>query len=132
MPNAHDTLGVVFKDGSAVLLARIVGANGSAIQQADLSAAQYTVYQIDPDDEDADQPVPGHTAVALTISAIIFDTLQTGGLWTVDATGYNFSHTLDVSTAQAFAAAGVAYRIVFTLTPTSGQPILVRFRPTAI
>lgn len=132
MPSAHDVSGYVFKNGSCILLARVVGADADEIVQADLSAAEYTVYLIDPTDEDADAAVAGHTEVALTVASIIFNTLQTDDLWDVDATGYNLKVTLDVSTYQAFAIAGREYRIVVTLTPTTGQPILVRFRVRAI
>ena len=46
--------------------------------------------------------------------------------------GYNFKHVLDVSEHQAFPTAGRAYRVVYELSPTSGQVILVRFRVHAI
>ena len=52
--------------------------------------------------------------------------------WDVDPDGYNFKHTINVSSNPAFAVAGKSYRVVFTLTPTAGQVILVRFRLAAI
>jgi len=132
MPSAHDVDGVVFKNGSATFLARIVGADGEAIKQADLSAAEYTVYLVNPGDENGDVAVDGHEGESLVIASTIFDTLQTDDLWDVDTTGYNFKHVLDVSSDQAFALAGRKYRVVFTLTPVAGQDILVRFLVKAI
>lgn len=132
MPDAQDIYGTVFKNGSATLLARVVGADGSAIQQADLASAKYTIYLLDDTDPDSGTAVTGHTDVAVAVADLIFDTLQNDNLWDVDATGYNFRHVLDVSANQAFATAGRHYRIVFELTPTSGQVILVRFQVHAI
>lgn len=132
MPESPEIHGTVFKNGSATLLARVVGEDGSPVSRASLSAAAYTVYTLDVDDPDAAVAVAGHDNVSVAVSALIYDTLQTDALWDVDTIGYNFRHMLDVSTNQAFATAGQTYRIVFRLTPTSGQVILVRFRVYAI
>ena len=132
MPNAADIHGAVFKNGSATLLARVVGGDGANIQQADLSSAKYTVFLLDDHDPDVGTPVTGHTDKTVVVASLIYDALQTDDLWDVDDVGYNLKHILDVGSAQAFATAGRAYRIVFSLTPTSGQVILVRFRVHAI
>ncbi len=132
MTESIDIHGSAFKNGSATLLARIVGAAAANIVQADLSAVHYTVYLLDDQDPDSRTPIAGHTNVALTIADVVFDTLQTGSIWTVDATGYNFCHVLDVSTHQAFAVAGRRYLVEYRLTPKNGQTILVRFRVNVI
>ncbi len=128
MPQATDIVGTVFKNDSVILLARVVGEDAAAITQADISSAKYSVYSLGDDDPDAATAVDDHEDVALTVVSVIFDTLQTDAVWTVDSTGYNFKHVLDVSTDQAFAVAGVTYRVRVELTPTSGQVIVVRFR----
>lgn len=132
MPSASDIHGTVFKGGSATLLARVVGADGAAVKQADIASASYTVYLLDQEDPDAATPVAGHEDVDVAVASLIYDALQKDALWDVDSTGYNFKHVLDVSSQEAFPAAGALYRIVFTLTPVSGQDILVRFRVNAI
>ena len=132
MTDAADIHGTVFKEGSATLLARVVGADGSPVTQADLASAKYTVALLDESDPDAATPVTGHTNVAVAVASLIYDTLQNDDLWDVDEVGYNFKHVLDVSANQAFATAGRSYRITFELVPTSGQVILVRFRVHAI
>ncbi len=132
MPESPEIHGTVFKNGSATLLARVVGEDGAAVTRPSLSAADYTVYTLDAGDPDAAVAVTGHDGVSVGVSALIYDTLQTDALWDLDAIGYNFRHVLDVSTNQAFATAGQTYRIVFRLTPASGQVILVRFRLYAI
>ena len=132
MPLAADIRGTVFKDFSTVLLARVVGLDAVAITQASLTAAEYTIYEIDDDDPDEWTPVDGHEGIDVTVSALIYDTLQTDDLWDADATGYNFKHALDVALGSPFPEAGAEYLIVFTLTPATGQVFPVRFRARCI
>jgi len=54
---------------------------------------------------------------SLTVSSVIFDTLQTDARWDEDATGYNFKH--DVANT-AMASGGKTYRFEYKLTATSG------------
>ncbi len=98
------------------------------MQQADLSAITYSVFELDPCLPDQLAVVAGHDEVALTVSDVVFDTLQTGGLWTVDAIGFNFRHEIDVSSEEAFPKAGAVYQVRYELTPTSGQKTIVRFQ----
>ncbi|OHB67560.1 MAG: hypothetical protein A2V70_08430 [Planctomycetes bacterium RBG_13_63_9] len=132
MADAANIYGTAFKNGSATLLARVVGSDGQPIVQADIASASYTVYLLDDQDADARAAVAGHTGVALTVGDVVFNSLQTDALWTVDQTGYNFRHVLDVSENQAFAIAGRRYLVEFKLVPGSGQLILVRFRINVI
>ena len=132
MADASDIHGVVFKNGSATFLARVVGAQGTPVTQANVASAKYTAYLLDENDPDTATAVAGHTNVAVDVASLIYDSLQNDDLWDVDQTGYNFKHVLDVSADQAFTTAGRTYRVVFELTPSSGQVILVRFRVHAI
>jgi hypothetical protein len=132
MPEAQDIHGSVFKNGSATLLARVVGAGGVPVTRADVASIKYTVYLLDDQDPDQQTAVAGHAGVPLAVADVVYDTPQTGPLWTRDTIGYNLMHVLDVSAHQAFATAGRSYRIVYELTPSSGQVILVRFRVHAI
>lgn len=128
MAEAIDIHGAAFKNGSVTLLARIVDDEGDNIVQADVVAVKYTVHLLDDQNPDGRTAVAGHTDVALVVSEIIFNTLQTDAIWTVDEIGYNFRHVLDVSAYQAFTVAGRRYLVEYQLTPTVGQMILVRFR----
>ena len=132
MADAADIHGTAFKNGSATLLARVVGNDAANIVQADIASARYSVYLLDDQDADSRTAVSGHGDVSLTVADIIFNTLQTDDLWTVDSVGYNFRHVLDVSGNQALAVAGRRYLVEFELTPNSGQVILVRFRVNVI
>ena len=132
MPNAQDIEGTVFKNGSAILLARVVGADGEAITRNTLAAIRYTVYLLDDHDPDQQTPQDGHVGISLSVAEAVYDLVQTDAVWTRDSIGYNFKHVLDVSAHEAFPMAGRSYRIVYELSPTSGQVILLRFRVHAI
>jgi hypothetical protein len=127
--NACPIVGTVFHAGTLTVLARLVGHDAVAVNQATIRAIACSIFSIDPDD--ADQAVADHQAVALDKTAVLFDGLQTDALWTVDATGYNFLHTIDI-TKPAFTVRGRTYRIVYTLTPSTGQPIVFTAEPTCI
>jgi hypothetical protein len=132
MATAADTFGTAFKHGSLTLLARVVGKDGVNIVQADIASVSYSVYLLDDQDADGRAAVEGHGDVSLSVSEVIFNTLQNDPLWTVDETGYNFRHVLDVTEHQAFTVAGRRFLVEFVLTPYSGQVILVRFRINVI
>jgi len=132
MPDARDIHGTVFKNGSAIFLARVVGPTGAVVTQADVASLRYSVYLLDDQDPDQQTPLTGHSGVSLAVSGVIYDALRTDAIWTRDAIGYNFKHVLDVSAHAAFPTAGRTYRIAYELTPASGQVILVRFRVHAI
>jgi len=132
MAEAMDIHGAAFKNGSVTLMARIVGAAGVNILPADVTTVTYTVFLLDDQDPDSRTAIAGHTAVPLMAANVIFSTLQTDALWTVDTTGYNFRHVLDVSAHPAFTIAGRRYLVEFQLHPVVGQIILVRFRINVI
>jgi hypothetical protein len=128
MSQANDIFGTAFKNGTAVLMARIVDAAGANVLQAGIAAIEYAVYELDPCRPDNLAAVSGHDGVSLTVANVIYNSLQTGGLWTIDEVGYNFRHEIDVSTAEAFPKAGTQYQIRYELTPTTGQKTIVRFQ----
>ena len=109
--SATDRLAVtVFEDTGATIMARIYGNAGTAITQASLSAIVCKVYDL-----------TDNTLIAtrtLTISAVVFDSLQTSDpRWTQDTTGYNF---LDAAPATCFPSGGRTYRLEYVFTPASG------------
>ncbi len=132
MAEAADLYGTAMKNGSATLLARIVGADGANIVRADIDSIAYSIHLLDDQDADSRTAVTGHTDVSLTVANVVFDSLQTDSLWTADSLGYNFLHVLDVSANDAFAIAGRRYLVEYRFTPTVGQVILARFRINVI
>ena len=129
---SNDTYGTVQKGGTATCLARVVGEDAVAINQTAISTATYSVFLLDDDDPDSRTAVDGHDGESLVISSIIFNSLQTDARWTVDDTGYNFRHTIEVSADNAFTIAGRNYLVEYRLLPSAGQVIIVRFRLNCI
>ncbi len=128
MPEAKDTYGTAFKNGSVTLMARVVGNNGANIVPVDITEVVYSIFLLDDRNPDGRTAVVGHSAVPLPIHEVVMSTLVVDPRWTVDQTGYNFCHTPDVSFHPAFAVAGRRYLIEYCLTAAIGQAILIRFR----
>ena len=127
MPTANDILGTVYKKGSALLMARIEGPDGTPVMATDIDQIRYSVFELDPCQPDLLQVVAGHDNIALVVDDVFYDTLQTGPPWTIDATGYNFRHELDITQNDAFPIAGSSYQVRFEATPTVGQRFVFRF-----
>lgn len=110
------------EDGTATIQGRIVARNasgtivageGRCLQQADLSEVSVKVFAL--------TTVATETYTAtLTISSVIFDTLQVDATWVpvIDSTGYNFQADLPVS---AFPTGEVRYRAEVKFTMTNGS-----------
>ena len=123
-------IGQVFAGGTLTALARVVDTSVSPITQSGVSAISYTINLVNSDGSFS--PVTDHTGVSLDPTVVVTDTLETDGLWSVDTTGYNFRHVVDISTNPAFALAGRTYLIVYTITPTVGQILLFRYQIACI
>lgn len=121
MPNAAYITGTVYEDASASIIARVLGLNGVALKQADVSTITYAVTN-----------VRSGTSIAtgtLTISAVVFDTLQTGGPWSVDVTGYNFLHN---APGTFFPDGGETVQIDYTFTMSDASIVKVAVRPKVL
>jgi hypothetical protein len=127
MANAKDIQGTVFRNGTAVLLARIVDGHADTVNQASLASGSYTIFALEQDHPQVLAVVDGHEEVALDIEAVIFDSLQTDNGWAADDVGYNFRHELDVSEDEAFSEVGRVYQVRYELVPVTGQKIVFRF-----
>jgi len=144
MAGAADIFGTIFRDGTGISLSRIVGHEGTNVQQADFPVdagsssgqcgvtATYSIYLLDDQDADSRTAVEGHQNVTIDIADIVFDVLQNDDLWDIDDTGYNFRHTIEICDDVAFAIAGRRYLIEYRLVPAGEQPIIVRFRADCI
>jgi len=130
MSKAQYYEGDVFVGESATLLARMTDRAGAVVQIADIASITYTISAIDYNTE-IEGDVEGHTDAPLEPSAVLFDTLQLGAIWTQDQVGFNFMHVIDVGTHEAFAATGY-YLVEYRLIPVVGQPLPLRFKVKAI
>jgi len=122
------TVGVIsgrtISRSGTVLLARVVGANNANITQATLAAIAYQVRDLEADVSGALLPI--------VIATSIFDTLQTGGAWDADTTGYNFAFTVPASAFAWTPEEDLAgnpkprrFRVDVRFTPVTGEPFVV-------
>jgi len=119
---------IINEDKSVTLMARltarptIFGAEGTPLTQSLFSSMTYSSW-----DTSANPPavVTSHDAVALTVSSVIFDTLQG---WHVDNIGHNFRTTV---AGTAFPIGGNVYQVEVLYTLTSGETGAVKWRATA-
>lgn len=108
-------------------MARIVDFNSTPIKQSDVDSITYSVYLLNEGKPESRTAVVGHSNVALNVSDVLFNQLQTNPHWTEDDKGYNFCWTLDVSSANVFALAGRHYLVEIKLV-AKGVPLIVRYR----
>ena len=102
--------GTAVEDAGVILLARVVGNDGTPITQASLTAITYSVYDIT-------NSVSLGTGT-FTISSVVYDTLQTGELWDVDSTGYNFKAAIP---ASVMTPGGSRCQIDVKFDPVTGE-----------
>lgn len=95
----------------ARLEARDSSYNSTPIVQADVSAITYSVVDLS---ENSREVI---ASSSLTVANVIFDTLQTGEIWTEDSTGFNFAHDLG---AAALDKAGHLFKVAYVCTLTAG------------
>jgi hypothetical protein len=125
--SSEDIYVTAFKNGTERLTARVF-LDGADITQAAVTSIAYSVYLLDANNPDSRTAVTGHSAVSLTKTDVVFDTIQTDS----QSSNYNFRHTPPISTHEAFATAGRNYLVEYTITPVTGQKVIVRFRVSVI
>jgi hypothetical protein len=124
--------GTVAVGGTIACMARIVDIETNTnMTITDVSTVVYTVYAVNEANQSR-TPITDQTAISLTPADVFYDSLQTDAGWTEDSTGFNFRHIVDISTNAAFATVNVTYVVEYTVTPDSGQKIIVPFRVVAI
>jgi len=111
----------IYEDSGATLMARVLGDDATAIQQADVSSIAYSVYDLD----DTSSPSTG----TLTVSDVVYDTLQTDDRWDADTTGYNFKWA---APASLFATGDRVYKVEVAFTPASGEVFHVVWTVTVL
>jgi hypothetical protein len=103
--------GKVNEDSSFSVMGRVVVA-GTLWTQSSVSAITYKVFNA------ASVEISNGT---LSVSSVVFDTLQTDGRWGVDSVGYNFRHDND---HQVLTDAG-RFRIEYEVTMLAGNKFLL-------
>jgi hypothetical protein len=115
--------GTVFENRAAVLMARIVDRSGVALRRSQVAAVEYSIFKREVEEGRKRVPV----AVPLRVADVFFDSLMTGGLWTLDIAGYNFRHEIPAGGQNGFRNAGTAYTILYLFTTPLGEKTAVRF-----
>ena len=100
-----------FEDSGVILMARVVDQNGSNVTQSDITSVHMSVYE-----------TPANTEVSsnnntLTVSNVVFNTLQNPTIWTTDTTGYNFRYDVP---AVELPDGDKTYRFEFRFLPSTG------------
>ncbi len=101
----------IWEDSDCTFLARVKIDRASVldnVKQADVSTIAYEVF---------DGGLQIGATGNVTVSSAVFDTLQTGTIWSVDSTGFNFKQTL---AAAYFPTGGRTYRVEFKWVLTGG------------
>lgn len=116
------TSGLIPGKSGPTALARLRGANGALITQASVASIPWAVQDLN-----TGLLVASGT---LTVSSVIFDTLQTDAIWTKDSillpgpdgsTGYNFKNLFS---ATLFVPGGDTYQIDVQFVPFIGEPVV--------
>lgn len=134
--------GVVAAQSGVTLMARINGNAGTPVTRATLSSIAYTV---------TDLVSAGQDAGTLTVSAVIFDSLQNDPRWVRDSAdhagpdgscGYNFLAVLPATLFDTSSPTEIPagypqptqkrYQVDVVFTPVSGQPWRVIFLVTVL
>lgn len=116
MAQAKSFRGSAFANGTLLVVANIVNLRGAAVTTSDVSSISYTVYSLGTRDFGNRTAVEGHTAVALTVADVLFDTSVTETLNGKSVT-YNFMFELDNSEYQPFPNPGEKYLVRIDFTP---------------
>ena len=111
---------VAYQNGGGDFLARVYRHDSyTAAQQSEITSITCKVFDLD-----SDTPTTAIITPAITVSDVIFNSLQTDARWTVDSTGFNFRHEL---LATAFPTGQHRYRVEYKITPTDGAAVFLVF-----
>ncbi len=113
MPDATIHKAKAFEDGPIALMARVIGSDGSNITQSSVTAVTYAVYELD---EYGDKVKEITAPAGLTVSDVVFNSLQTNAHWDADSTGYNFRHDLPAASLPE----AKTYQVEYRFTPAGG------------
>ena len=121
--SCNEIVGCVLEDSTFAVMARLQ-VDGVNATQAVVSSITFKAW------DTADSGTV-YASGTLTVADVVFDTLQTDGRWTADATGYNFRHDV----GQGVFTAPGRYRVEYTATLTGGNsfvfgPVLLQVADT--
>lgn len=112
-----------WRDGSLLVMGKLLGNAGATVTQASLSSITMSVFDMDDNDDQVG------VDTSLTISSTVYDSLQDDEPWDTDnGAGYNFRYTI---AGSFFPTGGHRYWIEFEFVPVSGDSIIGVIEHTA-
>jgi hypothetical protein len=96
MASAIEDRDSIVEPRSVVLMARIVDREGRCVRRADMLAINYSVHQIELDENQLPNEPACRAGASVGVDEIVFDDLQLGG-WSIDGFGYNFRHAFELT-----------------------------------
>ena len=130
--SAKEIYGTVFSNCTATFLARIVDESGIPLTISDIHSVKYTIFLLDDQNPVARTAVVGHEQITLQVSSVMFNTLQTNNIWSIDTAGYNFRHAPDTDNSESFPIPHRNYLIIYQIVPFEGASIHIHFHVNAI
>jgi hypothetical protein len=127
MPRVSRNFAALIRNDSLILLARIVDSVRVIIRPADVRGLRYWIYELDPNRPNLRTVVPGHNGVELYVEQIVFESLQVGGAWTIDRTGYNFRHEIRAARRRGFPKPGMDYELRYQFVSSHRESFVLRF-----
>jgi len=114
-----------WEDTDTTFLSREYGNDAELITQSAMSSISYSVWDVS-----GSTPTSAIvSASSLTVSAVVYDTLQNGQEWDLDEIGYNFKYTVAGSN---FNAPRHMYQVEFIFNPSSGGDWPLVFHHTTL
>ena len=112
----------IWEDGDVTEMARfeVAGSNGT---QSDVSTITRNIF-----DESSSTPRTAIASDSLTVSSVVFDTLQTDDRWSEDSTGYNFR---DRIAGSNFATGEHTYRVEYAFVGANNEAFPIVFQHPA-
>ena len=101
--------GSFYEQSRPTLLARVVDADGTTIQQATTTSIAASIREWDDPSSELSSDVP-------VVADTVFDSLQTDDLWQEDETGYNFKYTIPLAKMTEADQYTYLVEVVFTTT----------------
>lgn len=114
MADNRKSKSIATEDSGHSVMDRVTGNAGALITQSDITSIAYTVHDL----ETGEQTVSS----TLTVSSVVFDTLQTDVRWTADKLGYNFRYDIP---ASELPNGDRTYSFEIVFNPASGENFVV-------
>lgn len=111
--------GNVYQLGGAVFLARVYLYQGILATHSLISSIIANCFDLQ-----ATNPAVAVNTRTLTVTSVMFNTLQTDASWTADIIGYNFADTPPIT---CFPSSQHRYRMEYKFTPATGAVFFVVF-----